>query len=110
MPHLRYRGRFWRVSSDELAIPSGCAATLRLFWVAALVAILVATARDLAECRDGWVILTYLCLSTLVSFLTVLCEGVLTTISLKVTEHETSTYDFSFRRLITAPFLHRFSL
>lgn len=87
MPHLRYRGRFWRVSSDELSIPSGCAATLRLFWVAALVAILVAAARDLAQCEDGWAILTYLCLSTLVSLLTVMCEGVLTAISLKVRLH-----------------------
>ncbi len=84
MPHLRYQGRFWRVSSDEFAIPSGCAASLRLFWVAALVSILVAAAGDLSQCQDGWVILMYLCLSTLISFLTVLCEGMLMAVSLKV--------------------------
>lgn len=32
MPHLLYGSRYWRVSSDELALPAVCAVAGRTFW------------------------------------------------------------------------------
>ena len=62
----------------------------RLFWTILLVVIYVITAKFLSDCRDGWIIFTYLSFSIAMSVLAVICEICIARISIKVIEFCTS--------------------
>ena len=74
MPHLRYNGRLWRLSSDELFVPGMFAITVRVFWSTLLIIILSYSVQRLLRCPDGSGVVTYLCLTLAVSFFSILCE------------------------------------
>ena len=74
MPHLRYNGRYWRVSSDELFVPGMLVITLRVFWSTLLVIILSYSTERLLRCSDGAGIITYLFLSLAHFVSSIVCE------------------------------------
>jgi sn1-specific diacylglycerol lipase len=83
MPHLVFQGRYWKLSGDELVLPSACAACLRLFWICSLAAIISVTLTGLGDCGDGWVIILYLFASIVVCILAVLCEVLLSMLAVR---------------------------
>jgi len=94
MPHLIYGGRHWRVASDELSIPSSCAAVSRFMWSIMLTVVLAYSTSPLTtECSDGWLIVTFLSLSLVVSVAAILCEMLIVKYSLYGTIVQTHKRD-----------------
>lgn len=85
MPHLRFLGRLWRVSTDELFVPSSCAAISRIIWTVFLSVVISSIADDLRSCKSGEVVIAYLSLSVVTSVLSIICEIYLSHMSLKGT-------------------------
>ena len=77
MPHLRYNGRYWRVSSDELFVPGMLAITVRIFWSTLLIIILSYSTERLLRCPDGAGVVTYLYLSLALFISSIVCEACL---------------------------------
>ena len=75
MPHLRYNGRLWRLSSDELFFPGVFAILGRIFWSTLLITVLAFTSPRLSRCPNGGGLLSYLYLSLTVFILSIICEA-----------------------------------
>lgn len=94
MPHLVYGGRHWRVSSDELSIPASCAAISRFMWSIMLTVVLAYSSKPLtSECTDGWLVVTFLSLSLIVSLAAIGCEMLIVKHSLHGTIVQTHKRD-----------------
>lgn len=75
MPHLRYNGRLWRLSSDELFFPGVFAILGRIFWSTLLITVLAFTSPRLSRCPNGGGLLSYLYISLTVFILSIICEA-----------------------------------
>ena len=102
MPHLKYRGRFWRLASDELFFPGIVAIVARVFWSAIMVVILVVSATRLSHCPDGDGLLAYLALSLIVFVLSILCEAFVVKKSLVGSMVETGKREVGLGKFLTA--------
>jgi hypothetical protein len=101
MPHLRYNGRFWRVSSDELFFPGMFAIFGRILWTTLLIVILAYSTQRLSRCPDGGGILAYLYLSLIVFVLSIFCEICLVKRSLVGSMVETEKRDEGIGKYLT---------
>ncbi len=54
MPHLKYSGRYWRISSDELQIPVFCLIVFRVIWTSLLSIALSWSLERAALCDYGF--------------------------------------------------------
>ena len=102
MPHLKYNGRFWRFSSDELFFPGVFAIIGRIFWSALLITVLAITTPRLSRCPNGVGLLVYLYLSLTVFILSILCEGCLVKRSLVGSIVETEKREDGIGKYLTA--------
>lgn len=102
MPHLKYRGRFWRVSSDELFFPGVFAIIGRIIWSALLITILAFITPRLSRCPDADGLLTYLYLSLILFVLSIFCEGCLVKKSLVGSIVETGKREEGIGKYLTA--------
>ena len=102
MPHLRYHGRPWRVSSDELFCPGIIAIFGRTFWSIVLVIILSYSSRRLSKCSNAGGLLTYLYLSLAVIVTSLFCEVCLVKKSLVGSMVETERREEGLEKYLTA--------
>ena len=102
MPHLKYRGRFWRLASDELFFPGIVAIVARVFWSIIMVIILVVSAARLSHCPDGDGLLAYLALSLIVFVLSILCEAFVVKKSLVGSMVETGKREVGLGKFLSA--------
>jgi hypothetical protein len=102
MPHLKYNGRFWRVSSDELFLPGIFAILGRLFWSTVLIVILAYSTARLSRCSESKGLLAYLYISLIVSVLSFLCEVCLVRKSLLGSMVEKEKRDNGLEKFLTA--------
>ena len=102
MPHLRYNGRLWRVSSDELFFPGVFAIFGRIFWTTLLITILAFATPRLSRCPNGGGLLSYLYLSLAVFVLSIFCEGCIVKKSLVGSIVETGKREEGIGKFLTA--------
>lgn len=102
MPHLRYHGRLWRISSDELFFPGIIAIFGRTFWSIVLVIILSYSSRRLSKCPSTGGLLTYLYLSLIVIVISLFCEVCLVKKSLVGSMVETERREEGLEKFLTA--------
>lgn len=102
MPHLKYNGRFWRVSSDELFFPGIFAILGRLFWSTVIIIILAFSTARLSRCSESKGLLTYLYISLIVFVMSFLCEVCLVRISLQGSMVQTEKRDKGLEKFLTA--------
>lgn len=102
MPHLRYHGRLWRISSDELIFPGIIAIFGRTFWSIVLVIILSYSSRRLSKCPSTGGLLTYLYLSLIVIVISLFCEVCLVKKSLVGSMVETERREEGLEKFLTA--------
>ncbi len=82
MPHLKYWNRYWRVAGDEFALPALCSISGRLSWTA-LISVIIALSYDsLANCKYGWVLISYLLCSVILFVLSIVCDMLIMAVSL----------------------------
>jgi sn1-specific diacylglycerol lipase len=102
MPHLKYNGRFWRVSSDELFLPGIFAILGRLFWSTVIIIILAFSTARLSRCSESKGLLAYLYISLIVFVMSFLCEVCLVRKSLLGSMVETEKRDKGLEKFLTA--------
>jgi hypothetical protein len=102
MPHLRYNGRLWRLSSDELFFPGLFAIISRIFWSTLLITTLAFAAPRLSRCPNGSGLLLYIYLSLAIFTLTILCEGCIVKKSLVGSIVETGKREVGIGKYLTA--------
>lgn len=102
MPHLRYNGRLWRVSSDELFFPGVFAIFGRIFWTTLLITILAFATPRISRCPNGGGLLSYLYLSLAVFVLSIFCEGCIVKKSLVGSLVETGKREEGIGKFLTA--------
>ena len=102
MPHLKYFGRYWRVSSDELFFPGIFAILGRLFWSTVIIVILAFSTARLSRCAGSKGLLAYLYISLAVFVMSLLCEVCLVRKSLLGSMVETGKRDKGIEKYLTA--------
>lgn len=102
MPHLKYNGRYWKLSSDELFLPGVAAIAGRTVWSILLIIILSYSTVRLSRCSNTGGLLIYLYLSLIVFIGSVLCEALLVKKSLVGSMVDTAMRDEGMGKLFTA--------
>ena len=102
MPHLKYNGRHWKLSSDELFVPGLAAIVGRTFWSLVLIIILSYSTARLSRCSNTGGLLIYLYLSLAVFIGSLFCEVMLVKKSLIGSMVETAKRDEGIGKLLTA--------
>lgn len=102
MPHLRYNGRLWRLSSDELFFPGLFAIISRIFWSTLLITTLAFSAPRLSRCPNGFGLMLYIYVSLAIFALTILCEGCIVKKSLVGSIVETGKREVGIGKYLTA--------
>ena len=102
MPHLRYNGRLWRLSSDELFFPGLFAIISRIFWSTLLITTLAFSMPRLSRCPNGGELLLYIYVSLAIFALTILCEGCIVKKSLVGSIVETGKREVGIGKYLTA--------
>ena len=102
MPHLKYNGRHWKLSSDELFVPGLAAIVGRVFWSLVLIIILSYSTARLSRCSNTGGLLIYLYLSLAVFIGSLLCEVMLVKKSLVGSMVDSAKRDEGIGKLFTA--------
>lgn len=85
MPHLKFWNRYWYVAGDELSVPALCSISVRVFWTALITTVYACSYDQLKDCNLEWILQLYLLLSISLFLLSILCDAIIISISLKGT-------------------------
>ena len=89
MPHLFYNNRYWRIATDDFALPALASLFFRVLYTVLMVAVVIVSFSTVKSCKNGWTINLFVFLS-ITSFVTgAVIEGLIFSLSTQGTLIET---------------------